>query len=81
MEQCPDRTIVRLADNIEEIQIEDQTIYQYEEVTFNLPDDRQETTQSIAENFDEWWLYGQEEHEEPTLEQRVSLLEDILMEM
>lgn len=81
LEQCPSRNIVRLADNIEEIQTDEQTIYQYDEVTFDLPDGRQETVQSITDNFDEWWLYGQEDHSEPTLEDRVSLLEDIIMDM
>ena len=80
LEQLPDKTIVRLADNVEEIQIEEQTIYQYDEVEFTLPEDRQETRQSIAEHFEEWWLYGTEDHTEPTLEERVSLLEEIIME-
>ena len=80
LEECPDKTIVRLADNVEEIQEDDQTLYQYDEVEFILPEDRQETRASIAEHFDEWWLYGQEDHTEPTLEERVSLLEEIIME-
>ena len=81
VEQCPDRTIVWLTDNVQEIQTEDQTVYQYDEVQFDLPEDREETEETIAENFDEWWLYGQEDHTEPTLEERVSIIEDILMEM
>ncbi len=81
MEECPDRTIVRLADNVEEITIEEQTVYEYDELQFDLPYDRTETAESIAENFSDWWLYGCEDHSEPTLEERVSLIEDILMEM
>lgn len=80
VEQCPDRTIVWLTDNVEETQIEEQTAYQYDEVRFDLPDDRQETESSITEHFADWWLYGCEDHTEPTLEERVTILEEIIME-
>lgn len=81
LEQLPDRNIVWLTDNVHEVELDGQTTYEYDEAMFNLPEDREETVASITESFAGWWLYGQEEHTEPTLEERVSLLEDILMEM
>ena len=84
VENCPDKIIVRLADNITEKTIEEQeekqTVYEYDEVSFALPDGRVETVESITENFEDWWLYGCEDHTPPTLEERVSVLEDIIME-
>ena len=81
IENCPDRTIICLTDNVVELDNEEQVTYEYDEVRFDLPDDRSETVESVTEHFNEWWLYGQEDHTEPTLEERVALIEDILMEM
>lgn len=80
LEECPEKTLVWLTDNVEEERQEEQTIYRYDELVFTLPEDRQETAESIEASFEEWWLYGCEDHSEPTLEERVSLIEDILME-
>lgn len=82
VENCPDKIIVRLADNITEKTVEKgkQTVYEYDEVGFVLPDGRVETVESITESFEDWWLYGCEDHTPPTLEERVSVLEDIIME-
>lgn len=80
MEVCPDRTIVWMTDNVEETTVEDQTVYLYDELRFDLPEGREETAASIEANFEDWWLYGCEDHTEPTLEERVSLLEEIIME-
>lgn len=80
LEVCPDKTLVWLTDNVEEVQQEEQTVYEYDELVFVLPDDRQETAASIEASFDDWWLYGCEDHSEPTLEERVSILEEIIME-
>lgn len=79
-EVCPDKTLVWLTDNVEEVQQEEQTIYEYDELVFALPEDRHETAETIEEAFDAWWLYGCEDHSEPTLEERVTILEEIIME-
>ena len=82
VESLPDRTIVRLIDNIEESTVTEDDIsytkYTFDEVVFDLPDDRTETIESITEDFNNWWLYGSVEHEEPTLETRVQNLEELL---
>ena len=80
------RKVVRLADNIEKIVKEDehgeQTVYQYDEVLFELDADRTETEVDILENFADWWTYGSEPEEAlPTIEERLSLVEDVLMEI
>lgn len=56
--------------------------YQYDEVVFHLPYDRDESVVSIEESFSDWWAYGEQATmTEPTatLEQRVSDLEDMLL--
>lgn len=78
VEICPDRTIVRLAANIEEHQTEDGTAYSYNEVVFDLPEGRSADPAQIQENFADWWLYGQEDHAAPSLEERVGVLEDAI---
>ena len=79
IENPADRTIIRLADNITEIQTEDGTVYEWDEVEFDAPEDRALTVSSVEEDFDEWWSYGSEEIEIPTLEQRVEDLEEALL--
>jgi len=75
---------VLLRDNIEEItttedEIE-QTTYLYDEVVFLMPEDREETIESITSNFASWWAYGaQPEEPAPTLEERVQALEDVIL--
>lgn len=81
LERLPDGSAnVRLADNIVEMTVEEQTVFQYDEVTFNLPADREETIKSIKKNFTDWWDFGIQPEEPPaTLEQRVSDLEDVIL--
>lgn len=50
----------------------------YDEADFILPDDREETEESILKSFDAWWDYAAEDHSEPTLAERVSLIEDVI---
>ena len=75
------RQAVRLADNVRAVEIEEGTQYVYDEVVFQVPEDRHVTTESVAQSFDAWWEYGQQEQEIITLEQRVSDLEDIIIGM
>lgn len=80
LENCPDKTIVRMTDNVTEQRVENQTVYEYDELKFILPSDRHETVKTIEDNFEDWWLYGCEDHEPPTIEERVTILEEIIME-
>lgn len=75
---------VLLRDHIEEVRITEgkvkQTVYQYDEVVFIMPEDREETVESIVENFSSWWTYGaQPEEPAPTLEERIQVLEDVIL--
>lgn len=71
---------VRLSGEVDEVETEEGgTGYVYDEVVFELPEDRDDTVESITQNFDAWWEFGQQESEEITLEQRVSDLEEALM--
>lgn len=80
IERLPDGTkTVRLADNIETVESEEGTAIQYDEVVFDLPEDRDDSVESITANFEAWWDFGQQETEEITLEQRVSDLEEALL--
>lgn len=82
IENLPDgRHVIRLADNVTQRTEEESTVYEYDEVVFNLPDDRDETVKSIEDSFAAWWEFGQQPVEEITLEQRVSDLEDLLLGM
>lgn len=76
------KALVRLAANIREEVEEGQTMYRYDEVVFELGSDRTETAEDIAEQFEDWWTYGEnadEEEAEPTLEERVALIEELLL--
>lgn len=76
------RKIVRMADGIQEETGEGGTQYVYDEVVFELDADRKETAEDIEESFADWWVYGQEPEEAPpTIEERLSLVEDMLMEV
>ena len=72
---------VRLADNIREETREEGTCYIYDEVLFTVPADRQETPESIAAGFAAWWEYGAQPEEAITLEQRVSDLEALFLDL
>ena len=79
---------MRLADNVrEETRIEgtgedavEQTMFVYDEVEFDLEPEREETAADIEADFEGWWEFGsQEEIAEPTLEERISAIEDYLL--
>ena len=72
--------IVRMAGEVSEIQEEGQTLYQYDEVVFELEPEREETAEDIQADFQGWWEYGSQEDEPmPTLEERVAMLEDYII--
>lgn len=88
MQRQPDGTVnVRLADNVrEEIREnesgEQQTMFVYDEAVFTMDADRRETEADILENFAAWWAFACEPPEEPpTVEERLSIVEDVLMEL
>lgn len=73
---------VRLADNVHEEMREDQKIIVYDEVIFTLVADRRETADDIEREFDSWWAYGSAPEEaEPTVEDRLEIVESVLMEL
>ena len=84
LEDLPEKKIVRLADHVTTHQTEDeipQTVYRFDEVVFDLPEDRQrETEESIEANFAQWWEFGSADPEEAvTLEDRVAAIEDMFL--
>ena len=73
------RARVVLSKDASYIETEEGGIWQYEEGSFYLPEGRQdETVESIAESFDAWYAYAGTDHREPSLEERVSALEDVV---
>lgn len=73
-------TVVRLANNAREEDREGQTIYVYDEAVFSLGADREETEEDILMDFEAWWEYGiQPEEPMPTIEERLELVEMMLM--
>lgn len=71
---------VRMAGNIRKEKREDQQIFIYDEVTFDLEPGRNETIKDIIDEFDSWWEFGSQDEEPlPSLEERVTLIEEILM--
>lgn len=58
-----------------------QTMYRYDEVVFELPEDRSsETVISITADFAAWWEYGSsEDGDQITLESRIAALEDMFL--
>ena len=81
LEKLPDRTIVRMTDNVTPFETEDgQTMYRFDEVVFDLPEDRSgETVASITADFAAWWEFGSEDEEPVTLESRIAALEDMFL--
>ena len=80
MDETEEGKVVRLADNIRREEEDGQTVYTYDEVLFTMDPDRTETAEDIAEDFDAWWEFGsQPEEPEPTLEDRVSAIEEFLI--
>lgn len=87
VEEMPDgERVVRLADNIRVVEDgaqegETSTHFEYDEVVFTMPEDREDTEAEIEEEFEAWWLFGIEDEDEDTLEQRVADLEDIVFSL
>lgn len=81
LEKLPNKTIVRMTDNVTPYETEDsQIMYRFDEVVFDLPDDRSgETVTSITAAFAAWWEFGSEDEEPVTLESRVAALEDMFL--
>lgn len=81
IETLPDgRKRILLTDSVAKKEDEETgTSYFYEVVDFYLPDDRTETVKSITENFADWWEYGKTPQEKMTLEDRVSVLEELAL--
>lgn len=72
----PQRIII--SKDILEIQDEEGTRYQYDEAVFFAPDDRVLTKAEVEKRIDDWWMYASEEHNPPTLAERVEILEDVV---
>lgn len=89
LDDLPDGSkIVRLRDKITEITVPGEndvpstTMYEYEEVAFPLPYDRNESVASITAAFADWWIYGESAplvENVPTVEQRIADLEDTVL--
>lgn len=85
LENLPEKTIVRLTDNVTTFQTGEeipQEMFRFDEVVFDLPDDRaDETAESIEANFSDWWEFGQADPEDETvsLEDRIAALEEMYM--
>ena len=81
LEKLPNKTIVRMTDNVIPYETEDsQIMYRFDEVVFDLPEDRTgETVTSITAAFAAWWEFGSEDEEPVTLESRVAALEDMFL--
>lgn len=76
------RIVIRLADNIQEKREEGGTIWEYDEVVFDLPEERgDESVESIQEDFAAWWIYGQQDLSPITVEERLDALEEMISEL
>lgn len=79
IEALPDgRQRVILTRNVSEEQEEGQKLFRYDEAVFYVPDDRQATTEEIERDKEAWWEYAAEEHAQPTLDERLTVLEDAI---
>ena len=87
LEKLPESTLVRLRDNVRLEEKEDSEeivqTYHFDEVVFELPEGSGiSTAEEVEENFADWWTYGsQPEEETPSLEERISLLEEVILAM
>lgn len=86
LERLPDKTIVRMTENITPYETDPeegrpgQVMYRYDEVVFDLPEDRSgENVTSITANFAAWWEFGAEDEDPVTLESRIAALEDMFL--
>jgi len=83
LESLPEKTLVRLTDNVTIFQTDDeipQEMFRFDEVVFDLPEDRaDESAETIEENFSDWWAFGQADPEDETvtLEDRIAALEEM----
>lgn len=79
LENLPDgQQRVIISENISEIEQEDGILYQYDVYEFSMPNGETATVESITENLEAWERYADEDHEDPTIEDRVSILEDVV---
>lgn len=87
IERLPEKTTVRLTDNVKTFMSADdepQEMARYDEVVFDLPEDRKgETKATIEKSFADWWEYGQSDpvDDTVTIEDRVAALEEMYMSM
>lgn len=74
---------MRLRDNITLQETEDSQVYRFDEVVFELQADSGiTTTEEIEANFSDWWTYGSQPEEAiPSLEERVAMLEEVILAM
>lgn len=74
---------MRLRDNITLQETEDSQVYRFDEVVFDLPADSGITAaEEIEANFADWWTYGSQPEEAiPSLEERVAMLEEVILAM
>ena len=80
LDEREDGKRVRLADSVREEERDGETVFVYDEVVFTLEPDREETAEDIAADFEGWWEYGSQDEEPlPTIEERVSLIEEMLL--
>lgn len=79
IEKLETKRRVILSDHIEQVEDPEDTGFVYDEVVFFMPDDRSDTLAEIEANFDAWWEYGKEDFKEPTLEERISDLETLVL--
>lgn len=86
LEKLPEKTVVRMTDHVTPYEAESpdgqtsQTMYRFDEVVFDLPEDRAgETVVSITADFAAWWEYGSTDEDPVTLETRIAALEDMFL--
>lgn len=70
---------VILAGNIKMVEDPEDNGFVYDEVIFFMPDDRHETIPEIETNFDAWWEFGKEDQRDPTIEERLADLEELIL--
>ena len=79
IEELPDdQQRIIISKDISEIQDEEGTRYQYKEAVFIAPDDRTLTEEDVEEQIEAWWTYAGEDHNLPTLAERVEILEEVV---
>ena len=71
-------TIEALPDGRQRVILTRQKLFRYEEAIFYMPDDRQAIIEEIERDKEAWWEYAAEEHTQPTLDERLTVLEDAI---